>query len=61
VADNASPLGGFDIPGQPGFGMVNIGDMLRRLSASGTKRVRTTVKEALQAAGAGRDRQAAGR
>jgi ATP-dependent HslUV protease ATP-binding subunit HslU len=48
VADSASPLGGFDIPGQPGasIGMVNLSDLLSKSFGSRTKRVRTTVKEA---------------
>ena len=47
VADNASPLGGFDIPGQPGgIGMVNLSDLLSKSFGGRTKRVRTTVKEA---------------
>ena len=48
VADNASPLGGFEIPGQPGsgIGMVNLSDLLSKSFGGRTKRVRTTVKEA---------------
>ena len=48
VADNASPLGGFDIPGQPGssIGMVNLSDLLSKSFGGRTKRIRTTVKEA---------------
>ena len=47
VADNASPLGGFEIPGQPGgMGMVNLSDLLSKSFGGRTKRVRTTVKEA---------------
>jgi ATP-dependent HslUV protease ATP-binding subunit HslU len=48
VADNASPLGGLDIPGQPGssIGMVNLSDLLSKSFGGRTKRVRTTVKEA---------------
>ncbi len=47
-ADNASPFGGMDIPGQPGasIGMVNLGDLLSKSFGGKTKRVRTTVKEA---------------
>jgi len=47
VADTSSPLGGFDIPGQPGssIGMVNLGDLLKGFGGR-QKRVRTTVKEA---------------
>ena len=48
VADKASPLGGFDIPGQPGssIGMVNLSDLLSKSFGGRTKRVRTTVKDA---------------
>ncbi len=48
MADNASPLGGFDIPGQPGssIGMVNLSDLLSKSFGGRSKRVRTTVKEA---------------
>ena len=48
VADTASPLGGFDIPGQPGssIGMVNLSDLLSKSFGGRTKRVRTTVKDA---------------
>ena len=47
MADNSSPLGGFDIPGQPGasVGMLNLGDLLKGMGGR-AKRVRTTVKEA---------------
>ena len=48
AADNASPLGGFDIPGQPGssIGMVNLSDLPSKSFGGRTKRVRTTVKDA---------------
>src|ERR1700754_50845 len=48
VADTSSPLGGFDIPGQPGtsIGMVNLGDLLSKSFGGRTKRTRTTVKDA---------------
>jgi ATP-dependent HslUV protease ATP-binding subunit HslU len=47
VADTANPMGGFDIPGQPGssIGMVNLGELLKGFGGR-QKRVRTTVKEA---------------
>ena len=47
MADTSSPMGGFDIPGQPGssIGMVNLGDLLKGFGGR-SKRVRTTVKEA---------------
>jgi ATP-dependent HslUV protease ATP-binding subunit HslU len=48
MSDAASPLGGFEVPGQPGasIGMINLSDMLSKSFGSRTKRVRTTVKEA---------------
>ncbi len=47
MADNSSPLGGFEIPGQPGasVGMLNLGDLLKGMGGR-AKRIRTTVKEA---------------
>ncbi|MDP8916227.1 MAG: ATP-dependent protease ATPase subunit HslU [Pseudomonadota bacterium] len=46
VADT-SPLGGFEIPGQPGgIGMVNLSDMLGKALGGRTKTNRTTVREA---------------
>jgi len=47
VTDTANPMGGFDIPGQPGssIGMVNLGELLKGFGGR-QKRVRTTVKEA---------------
>jgi ATP-dependent HslUV protease ATP-binding subunit HslU len=47
VADTSSPLGGFDIPGQPGasIGMVNLSDLLSKSFGGRTKRIRTTVKD----------------
>jgi ATP-dependent HslUV protease ATP-binding subunit HslU len=48
VADASNPLGGFEIPGQPGasIGMINLSDMLSKSLGGRSKRVRTTVKEA---------------
>jgi ATP-dependent HslUV protease ATP-binding subunit HslU len=48
MSDAASPLGGFEVPGQPGasIGMINLSDMLSKSFGARTKRVRTTVKEA---------------
>ena len=47
VADDASPLGGMDIPGMPGgVGMINLSDLLGKGFGGKTKTVRTTVKEA---------------
>jgi ATP-dependent HslUV protease ATP-binding subunit HslU len=45
MTDNSSPLGGFEIPGQPGVGMLNLGDLLKGMGGR-AKRIRTTVKEA---------------
>ncbi len=44
VQDNAAP--NFEIPGQPGIGMINLGDMFGKAFGARTKRVRTTVEEA---------------
>ena len=48
VADASNPLGGFEIPGQPGasIGMINLSDMLSKSFGGRSKRIRTTVKEA---------------
>ena len=48
IADASNPLGGFEIPGQPGasIGMINLSDMLSKSLGGRSKRVRTTVKEA---------------
>jgi ATP-dependent HslUV protease ATP-binding subunit HslU len=46
VEDSASPIGNFDIPGQPGVGVVNIGDIFGKAFGRRTKRVRMTVDEA---------------
>ncbi|PZO51988.1 MAG: HslU--HslV peptidase ATPase subunit [Alphaproteobacteria bacterium] len=48
VEDTASPLGQMDIPGQPGVGMVNIGDLFGKAFGRRTKRVRMTVEEAYE-------------
>jgi ATP-dependent HslUV protease ATP-binding subunit HslU len=48
LEDNASPLGQLDIPGQPGAGMVNIGDLFGKAFGKRNKRVRTTVDEAYE-------------
>jgi ATP-dependent HslUV protease ATP-binding subunit HslU len=48
VEDNASPLGGLDIPGQPNAGMVNIGEIFGKAFGRRTKRVRMTVDEAYE-------------
>jgi ATP-dependent HslUV protease ATP-binding subunit HslU len=49
IADTAgtSPLGNLDIPGQPGVGVVNIGELFgKAFGGQRTKRVRTSVREA---------------
>jgi ATP-dependent HslUV protease ATP-binding subunit HslU len=46
VADTASPLGGFEIPGQPGAGVMNISELLGKAFGARTKRVRMSVEEA---------------
>jgi ATP-dependent HslUV protease ATP-binding subunit HslU len=45
LQDNASPLQGFDIPGQPGasVGMLNIGDIFGKAFGGRTKTHKTTV------------------
>jgi ATP-dependent HslUV protease ATP-binding subunit HslU len=45
LQDNASPLQGFDIPGQPGasMGMLNIGDIFGKAFGGRTKTHKTTV------------------
>jgi ATP-dependent HslUV protease ATP-binding subunit HslU len=48
VEDTSSPLGAIDIPGQPGVGMVNIGDIFGKAFGRRVKRVRTTVEEAYE-------------
>jgi ATP-dependent HslUV protease ATP-binding subunit HslU len=47
LADNASPMGGFEIPGMPGasVGVLNINDMLGKAFGQRTKKRKTTVKE----------------
>jgi len=44
MADSAAPQ--FELPGQPGVGMINLSDMLGKAFGQRTKRVRTTVAEA---------------
>jgi ATP-dependent HslUV protease ATP-binding subunit HslU len=48
LADTASPMGGLDIPGQPGIGVLNINDLLGKAFGGRTKRVRMTVNEAYE-------------
>jgi ATP-dependent HslUV protease ATP-binding subunit HslU len=48
VADTAGPMGGFDIPGQPGasIGVMNLSDMMSKAFGGRTKTQRTTVTAA---------------
>ncbi len=48
VEDTASPLGALDIPGQPGVGVVNLGEIFGKAFGRRTKRVRMTVDEAYE-------------
>jgi ATP-dependent HslUV protease ATP-binding subunit HslU len=48
VEDAATPLGNFDIPGQSGVGVVNIGEIFGKAFGRRTKRVRMTVNEAYE-------------
>ena len=48
VEDASTPLGNFDIPGQPGVGVVNIGEIFGKAFGRRTKRVRMTVDEAYE-------------
>jgi ATP-dependent HslUV protease ATP-binding subunit HslU len=48
VEDAATPIGSIDIPGQPGVGMVNIGELFGKAFGRRTKRVRMTVNQAYE-------------
>jgi ATP-dependent HslUV protease ATP-binding subunit HslU len=48
VEDASSPLGSLDIPGQPGVGIVNIGEIFGKAFGKRTKRVRMSVDEAYE-------------
>ncbi len=51
IADQSSPMGGFDIPGMPGgsVGMIDIGDMMSKAMGGGrTKKKKTTVKKSYE-------------
>jgi len=48
MADAASPLGQLDIPGAPGVGVVNLNEMLGKAFGPRTKRVRMSVKDAVE-------------
>jgi ATP-dependent HslUV protease ATP-binding subunit HslU len=46
LEDGANPLGNLEVPGQPGIGMVNLGEIFGKAFTRRTKRMRTTVEEA---------------
>ncbi len=48
VADDASPMGGMDIPGMPGGSVINLGELLGKGFGGKTKTLRTTVKAAYE-------------
>jgi ATP-dependent HslUV protease ATP-binding subunit HslU len=49
LADTAGVIGGFEIPGQPGMGAINLGELMSRaMGGMRKKRVRTTVNEAYE-------------
>jgi ATP-dependent HslUV protease ATP-binding subunit HslU len=48
IEDHASPLGNMELPGQPGVGVVNLGDLFGKAFGRRTKRVRMTVDEAYE-------------
>ncbi len=48
IADTSNPMGGLDIPGQAGVGVLNINDLLGKALGGRTKRVRMTVDEAYE-------------
>ena len=48
IADTMGPLGQLDIPGQPGVGVMNLGDLLGKALGGRMKRVRMTVEEAYE-------------
>ncbi|MGE0829283.1 MAG: ATP-dependent protease ATPase subunit HslU [Hyphomonadaceae bacterium] len=49
LQETAAPLGGMEIPGQPGgVGMINLGEMFGKAFGGRTKRVRMRVEEALE-------------
>ncbi len=51
VADQGSPMGGFEIPGMPGasIGMLDLGDMMSKAMGGGrTKKRKTSVKESYE-------------
>ena len=46
LAETGQGLGGFEIPGQPGMGVLNLSEMLSKAVGGRSRPVRTTVKEA---------------
>ncbi|NEX94611.1 ATP-dependent protease ATPase subunit HslU [Caulobacter sp. 17J65-9] len=46
LADTGSPLQNFDIPGQPGIGVLNLSDLLGKAMGGRTKTVRIPVRDA---------------
>ncbi len=50
VADTGNPMGGFEIPGMPGanVGMIDLGDMMSKMTGQRTKKRKTTVKESYE-------------
>ena len=51
LADNSNPMGGFEIPGQPGGqmgGMMNLGDLFGKMGMNRTIKKRMTVAESYE-------------
>jgi ATP-dependent HslUV protease ATP-binding subunit HslU len=48
LADSASPMGPMEVPGQPGMGVINLGEMFGKAFGQRTKRVRMNVDEAFE-------------
>ncbi len=50
VADTGNQMGGFEIPGMPGanVGMIDLGDMMSKMTGQRTKKRKTTVKESYE-------------
>ena len=51
LADNSSPMGGFEVPGQPGGmgGMMNIGDLFGKMGMKQTVKKKMTVADSYDA------------
>jgi len=47
LADTSSPLGGMEIPGQPGVGVLNLSEMLSKAMGGRTKQVKLAVRDAV--------------